>query len=478
MAHAISNKQAELPTEQSTASFWHRDPSEALVGHRTTHDLPTEADVVVIGSGITGAFAARTLRHSGWNQRVVMLEAREACWGATGRNGGHCQPLVYLQPAAVAAFELDTYAYLDKLITQNDIACDWKTVGGVHPIKSPKLLATIKKRMEEIAKHSPALASKVEIVEDPRELRTLRVEGAIGAVYQHCAAKCWPYKLVAWILEGLTTEESAREADDEQTLFNLQTNTPATSLLRLADGAWAVQTPRGQVKAKNVLLATNAYTSHLLPRMTDLIVPVRGQVSALARPSGSVQLRHSYAWIDHGGGDNYLIHRDDDGDGGPLIFGGERLVAEGHEVGVSRDDVVNKDVARALRRTLHGALRLKKNDKSEEEEEEEEEEELEAEFEWTGIMGYTPDEQPWVGAVPESLGGGEGLWISAGYTGHGMPVAARTGIAVAEMILGIGDHEGAVRLPEEYAVSEQRIKGKGLEELDTLVPVSMRGLES
>jgi hypothetical protein len=42
---------------------------------------------------------------------------------------------VYLQPAAVAAFELDTYAYLDKLITQNDIACDWKTVGGVHPIK-------------------------------------------------------------------------------------------------------------------------------------------------------------------------------------------------------------------------------------------------------------------------------------------------------------------------------------------------------
>jgi hypothetical protein len=130
-----------------------------------------------------------------------------------------------------------------------------------------------------------------------------------------------------------------------------------------------------------------------------------------------------------------------------------------------------------LRRTLHGALRLKKNDKSEEEEEEEEEE-LEAEFEWTGIMGYTPDEQPWVGAVPESLGGGEGLWISAGYTGHGMPVAARTGIAVAEMILGIGDHEGAVRLPEEYAVSEQRIKGKGLEELDTLVPVSMRGLES
>ena len=75
--------QAELPTPRSTASFWHQEPSQRLLGHRTTQSLPEKADVVIVGSGITGAFAARELVAGG--RAVVMLEAREACWGATGR---------------------------------------------------------------------------------------------------------------------------------------------------------------------------------------------------------------------------------------------------------------------------------------------------------------------------------------------------------------------------------------------------------
>lgn len=75
--------QAELPSTNSTQSFWHQEPSPILTGHRTTSDLPSDADVVVVGSGITGAFAARELVRAG--RSVVMLEAREACWGATGR---------------------------------------------------------------------------------------------------------------------------------------------------------------------------------------------------------------------------------------------------------------------------------------------------------------------------------------------------------------------------------------------------------
>jgi glycine/D-amino acid oxidase-like deaminating enzyme len=57
------------------------------LGHRTTSELPAAADIVIVGSGITGASIARFLaedeRAKGKN--IVMLEAREACWGATGR---------------------------------------------------------------------------------------------------------------------------------------------------------------------------------------------------------------------------------------------------------------------------------------------------------------------------------------------------------------------------------------------------------
>lgn len=78
--------QPNLPSPHPTASYWHIHPSPFLHQHRTTATLPASADVVIVGSGISGAFAARALaREEGLD--VLMLEAREACWGATGRVG-------------------------------------------------------------------------------------------------------------------------------------------------------------------------------------------------------------------------------------------------------------------------------------------------------------------------------------------------------------------------------------------------------
>lgn len=51
---------------------------------------------------------------------------------------------------------------------------------------------------------------------------------------------------------------------------------------------------------------------------------------------------------------------------------------------------------------------------------------------WTGIMGYSSDGAPWVGAVPDLP---PGLWIPAGFTGHGMPNAPLSAQYVARLIL-------------------------------------------
>ena len=148
-----SNEQhprSSLPTPNPTASFWHSEPNEFLLGHRTTAELPASADVVIVGSGITGASAAQWLVEQGrsgggsggggagrgeggslsnqghgkdsgagagadgslgdatatatatstWEgsvagRKVVMLEAREACWGATGRVSAYFFIYVY-----------------------------------------------------------------------------------------------------------------------------------------------------------------------------------------------------------------------------------------------------------------------------------------------------------------------------------------------------------------------------------------------
>ena len=81
---------APLPSQRSTTSFWHKEPSKTLLGIHSTEELPQNADVVIVGSGIAGAFAAWELLKGGDGngngiKSLVMLEAREACWGATGR---------------------------------------------------------------------------------------------------------------------------------------------------------------------------------------------------------------------------------------------------------------------------------------------------------------------------------------------------------------------------------------------------------
>lgn len=92
----MKHERASLPTPNSTNSFWHSEPNEFLLGHRTSPELPGEADIVIVGSGITGTSAARYLvedkRANG--KSIVLLEAREACWGATGRVGAPHQVIL------------------------------------------------------------------------------------------------------------------------------------------------------------------------------------------------------------------------------------------------------------------------------------------------------------------------------------------------------------------------------------------------
>ena len=75
-----------LPRSNPTTSYW-QDPPDEIADHRSTATLPEEADVVIIGSGITGAAVAWNLLESDVKRTIVMLEARQTCSGATGRNG-------------------------------------------------------------------------------------------------------------------------------------------------------------------------------------------------------------------------------------------------------------------------------------------------------------------------------------------------------------------------------------------------------
>lgn len=299
----------------------------------------------------------------------------------------------------------------------------------------------------------------MQFVTDKTKLSNLRVPTAVAAIVTQTAARMWPYKFVAHILETLLT--SANPASGR---LNLQTHTPATSLHRTTASTWTITTPRGAITAKKIILATNGYTSALLPSFTDLIVPCQGQMSALLPPSSlraEARLTTSFGFIvAH---DDYLIQRSASAPdtvtnpGGTkqvfqnrefLMFGGGRGI--GPSLGVSDDLVINEDVAKYLRTTLPRALGTG-------------DAELEAVHQWTGIMGFSRDNSPFVGPVP----GYEGVLIAAGYTGHGMPNAWLCGAAVAVMAQQEGDEEVVVRaavedarikLPRAYVLDQTRLE--------------------
>lgn len=84
-----------LPVPQSTQSFWLNSAPDCnpLANHGSTSALPKQVDILIIGSGISGVSTlyhlVQGLRHSFRSTTsIALLEAREFCSGATGRNGG------------------------------------------------------------------------------------------------------------------------------------------------------------------------------------------------------------------------------------------------------------------------------------------------------------------------------------------------------------------------------------------------------
>lgn len=145
--------------------------------------------------------------------------------------------------------------------------------------------------------------------------------------------------------------------------------------------------------------------SNLLPEFCRKVVPVKGNVIAIkpSEPYASQPLDHSYG-VQWGEDFDYLIQRPKDGR--PLIFGGGDLAhSKGllGPIGDSDDTISTPPILRALHKfpRTHFADWRSGDDT--------------IRYAWSGIMGFTPDELPFVGEVP----GRPKQWVAAGYNGHG-----------------------------------------------------------
>jgi len=157
-----------------------------------------------------------------------------------------------------------------------------------------------------------------------------------------------------------------------------------------------------------VVLATNAWTSELIPEMKELIVPVRGQIMAYA-PTAPVFTTAVFASITET--EEYWQQTLD----GSIVLGGCRALAPGRDVGVW-ESVPTAEVQAALQQIFPRLFPHLTG--------------LQVVQRWAGLMDFTPDRIPIVDRVP----GLENAWFVGGLSGHGMPFGMLIGQMLAEAV--------------------------------------------
>jgi glycine/D-amino acid oxidase-like deaminating enzyme len=135
------------------------------------------------------------------------------------------------------------------------------------------------------------------------------VKYCTGAIFTRERASLKPYGLVTALLRILVKEHS----------LQLHTHSPVTGITPPSRkrGHYTIHTTRGNVRARHIVNATNAWIGHLYPEFRGKINPTRGQVIQVDGKHLDVQ---PTGWND---GSEYLVQRPD----GTLILGGGRRFA-------------------------------------------------------------------------------------------------------------------------------------------------------
>jgi gamma-glutamylputrescine oxidase len=355
-------------------SYWLSEPGEPLV--RAPRGGPV--DVVVIGGGVTGCSCALTLAEGG--RRVRVYEARRVASGASGRNGGFAlRGLAISYPEARERFGSAAAV-------------------GLWRFTERSLL-----RMEELAGDALRRVGSLRLADD-EELDDVRAE--YEALSEDGIAAEWLDEL------GAPLDATFRGAILHPGDGSLQ---PVRWVRRLAAraveaGAEIVEETRveslGDLDAEQVVIATDGYTNGVLPELDRAINPIRGQVIVTEPLAETLYARPHYARH----GFDYWQQTPDR----RLVLGGRRDKSLDTEF--TNEETITEPIQAELEafaaELIGGEPRI--------------------EHRWPGIFGATQDQLPLVGRVP----GREGVWVSAGYSGHGNVMGLACGELVAQAILG------------------------------------------
>lgn len=362
-------------------------------------DGPIDAAVAIVGGGFAGLDTARSLLDRGVRD-VVLLEAREIGFGASGRNGGFVfsgyslgeEALLKRAGAARArrlhARSVAAVRHIRERVQRHAIDCGLVDAGVIW--------ANWFADAEVLRHRQRILAEHYDVTWDwmPRESVREALASAryTDALFERNALHLDPLRYAVGLARSLAADGA-----------RVHEHSAARSIARDGHG-WRVDTACGSVRARHLVLATGGYLAGLDRRIDRAVLPVATYVMVTeplgARIGAAIRTRAA-VYDTRFAFDYYRVLPDT-----RLLWGGRISILE-------RDP---RCIARLLRRDLaHVFPQLAQ---------------VRIEHAWSGLMSYARHQMPQVG------GNGEGLWWAQAFGGHGLAPTTVAGEVLAEAIAG------------------------------------------
>jgi gamma-glutamylputrescine oxidase len=381
-------------------------PSHYAVGNNQTARASlrgeSRVDVAVLGGGIAGLSAALHLAMRGY--RVVVLEARQVGYGASGRSGGQTifglaasqQKLVDAvgRDDAHRLFDLSVEALdlTQSLIKAHAIDCDYRPNHlhvAVKPRHVDELRSWTRELNEEYAYDSVRLLERDELQSHVRSDRYLA--GMLDTRSGHLH----PLKY---------TQGLARAAEAAGVIIHEN-----SEVLRYEDGAEIrVHTAEGTLRCTHLVLCGNAYIGAVAPTLERRILGVGTYIIA-TEPVGEERARSLLPSNAAVADINWILDYFRRSNDGRMLFGGR----------VSYSSVQPPRLAESMRQRMVRVFPALSDAK--------------VDYAWGGYLDITMSRAPNFGRLAPNV------FYLQGFSGHGMALAALAGKLVAEATAGTAE---------------------------------------
>jgi glycine/D-amino acid oxidase-like deaminating enzyme len=368
--------------------------------------LPGKVDVAVVGGGFCGLSAARVLAKRGVS--VALLEAETLGWGASSRNGGMVLTGMKLPAPTLIkrygreavrrmyAASLESIDLVEKIVDEEKIACDFSRCGHLEVACKQGHFEAYAEAAAEIKRE---FGHELRIVPKSELKNEIGSDIYFGGMVDETSAGLNPARYVNGLAKA--AQRSGASIFERARVTRIQRQNSGGSR------SFRLETPCGEVTAKEVIVASGAYTTEATPALRKKVIPIGSYIIATERVPAELarQLSPKNRMIYDSKHFLYYYRLTPDN---RILFGGRAAFFPESENTV-------RESAELLRRGMIEVYPQLQKTK--------------VEYVWGGTLDFAFDVMPHSGKI-------DGMYFAIGFAGHGVAAATWMGAKLAGVLCG------------------------------------------